>query len=148
MSTATTDTTGTTLGEWSEERCVIAPVDDRTLTRVGTWAAKKGDGRWNRTYLQTKTKGARLKLLGVHASVVGLLVEKGPGFGKVKVVFDGMPLGTVDLAGAAKKRVAILLEDFPTSREATLVLKVVSAGKVVRIDGVYAGQPSGAAFTD
>lgn len=134
-------------GAWSQVRCAATPVDDRTLTRVGTWAAKRGDGRWDGTYLQTKTKDARLKLAGVHASVVGLLVEKGPGHGRLKVVFDGQPLGTVDLAGAVKKRVVVPLEHFATAREGSLVLKVVSGnGKVVRVDGVYAAQPGDAAF--
>lgn len=143
-------TSGATAGEWASPRCVVTPVDDRTLTRVGSdWSRKTGDGRWDRTYLQTDKKGAKLRLPDVHANTVGLLVERGPGFGKVKVVFDGMPLGTVDLAGAKKKRVVVMLEDFPTTRFADLVIKVVSAnGKRVRIDGVYAGQVGDEAFTD
>lgn len=137
------------VGAWSAPLCTVTPVDDRSLTRVGsTWSARTGSGRWDETYVQSKRKGAALRLEGVHASNLGLLVEKGKGFGTVKVVFDGDLLGKVALDGKARKRVVVPLGSWPDARSGTLVVKVISKdGRLVRIDGVYAGQPSDAAFT-
>ena len=134
-------------GGWAEPRCVVAPVDDRTLQRVGSdWQRRTGSGRWQQTYLQTTRKGATLRLEGVHARAVGLLVEKGPGHGKVKVLHDGVALGTVSLDGTARKRVVVPLGELGAERVGTLVVKVVSAGRTVRVDGVYAVQPGFLAF--
>lgn len=136
-------------GPWSAPRCTTTPVDDRTLTRVGQdWTRKTGDGRWDRTYLQTRTKGARLRLDGVHAGVLGVLVERGQGFGRIAVSFDGVRIGTVDLAGQPRRRMVVTLAEFETAQEGSLVIKVLTRNRTVRIDGVYAAQPNDAAFAE
>ena len=79
-----------------------------------------------------------MKLKGVKADTIGLLVAKGQNNGKITVFFAGKKLGTWSLAAATNKvKQQILVKNFTSVKTGTLVVKVVSAGKPVRIDGFH-----------
>ncbi len=137
FSAAATDTLDQS-GDYSAERCATTPVDDRTLTRSSGWTIPTQSGNFLDTITKTKKKGATLKLNGVLARSVGLLVHKKSSGGSVKVTFAGQSLGTFSLKGTAKKKVIIAVKNFTSVKSGSLVIKVVSAdGKDVIVDGVF-----------
>lgn len=138
--TRAVDTLGN-LGEDSAYRCTAAPVDDRTPTATGSWTKAKGSAWYEDTIRVSQQKGATLRLEDVNVSKLSLLVAKGPGNGSVAVFFNGEKLQSFSLAS---KKLRILQElyvtqfDVPTVGD--VVIKVTSAGKPVRIDGIQAFQ--------
>lgn len=128
------------VGLWTAQRCTTTPVDDRSMTASAGWKRLLGNGFFQRTYTSTSRKGATLTLAGVRAKRLGLLVTTGRADGTVKVLLNGVSLGQFSLARPARKRVIINVKTFPTVRTGTLKVVVVSSGKLVRIDGVYAGR--------
>jgi len=120
-------------------RCTATPVDDRKPTRTGTWSKQKAKSAYLGTLMTTTRKGATLKLTNVRVEQLGLLVAKGPGYGRVAVFFNGTKLGAWSL-GAAKvqARQQILVKDFGSVKTGTVVVKVISQnGKTVKIDGLH-----------
>ncbi len=128
------------VGPWSSQRCTTIPVDDRTLTASSGWKRLLGSDYFQRTFTSTSQKGAQLTLVGVRVRRLSLLVATGLSNGTVKVLFNGVSLGQFSLARPAKKRLIIPVKTFTTVKTGTLKLVVVSSGKLVRIDGVYAGR--------
>jgi len=131
------DTVGT-MGSPSAWKCTTTPLDDRKAIAAGGFAKKTGSAHFKGTFRQATAKGATLKLKGVQADTLGLLVAKGQNNGKITVFFAGKKLGTWSLAAATNKvKQQILVKNFASVKTGTLVVKVVSAGKPVRIDGFH-----------
>jgi len=131
------DTVGT-LGAQAAWKCTTTPLDDRKATAAGGFVKKTGSAHFKGTFRQATKKGATLKLTGVKADTIGLLVAKGQNNGKITVFFAGKKLGTWSLAAATNKvKQQILVKNFTSVKTGTLVVKVVSAGKPVRIDGFH-----------
>jgi len=127
-----------TLGAPAAWKCTTTPLDDRKATAAGGFAKKTGSAHFKGTFRQATKKGATLKLTGVKADTIGLLVAKGQNNGKISVFFAGKKLGTWSLAAATNKvKQQILVKNFTSVKTGTLVVKVVSAGKPVRIDGFH-----------
>ena len=141
---------------WTEnEKCAVAPLDDRSLTRAGTWTLGTGSPYYRSTYLQSSTSGASLTRTGVAAYWLALLATTCPTCGTVSLSFAG----TADYAGETwattwsttvslyspttieQKFLPIFEEDswFADEiglRTGTVTLKVVTSGKPVAIDGL------------
>lgn len=131
-----TDTAGN-VGGLSSWHCATTPVDDRTATSTG-FTDKDAQGYYEATYRRATEKGSKLVLQGARARRIGLLVAKGPGNGEVKVFFGGKSLGTWSLkASKDRQKVKILVADLGSVKTGNLVVKVVSDGKPVRIDGIH-----------
>jgi hypothetical protein len=131
------DTVGN-LGALAAWKCTTTPLDDRKATAAGGFAKKTGTAHFNGTFRQATAKGATLTLKGVKADTIGLLVAKGKNNGKITVFFAGKKLGTWSLASLTNKvKQQILVKNFTSEKTGTLVVKVVSAGKPVRIDGFH-----------
>jgi len=129
------------VGAWTYPSCVTRPVDDRVLTRHGPWQARTGERYYKGTYLTTRRKGASLVLRPFpKAADQRVLVAVGPGNGMVR--FDSW-CGTKWLfdsklnLDASKNQT--LVNRYVNSRWMCpgLRITVISAGKPVRIDGVY-----------
>jgi len=131
------DTVGN-MGAPAAWKCTTTPLDDRKATAAGGFVKKTGSAHFKGTFRQATAKGATLKLKGVKADTIGLLVAKGQNNGKITVFFAGKKLGTWSLAAATNKvKQQILVKNFASVKTGTLVIKVVSAGKPVRIDGFH-----------
>jgi hypothetical protein len=128
-------------GDWSPLRCAVVPVDDRTAARSG-WTTRTGSGWFLGTYLQTKTKGAKLTWSGAQGKRLALRVAKGSGFGSVKVTFAGQSK-TISLAGTAGRYV-VPLWSFTSVKSGNVVLTVTTSAKTVRVDGLHVGNPASA----
>ncbi|WP_344042364.1 hypothetical protein [Nocardioides panacihumi] len=131
---------GGNVGEWSSNQtCYSAAIDDRQMRRSRGWREGRHD-YWQHTFLTTSRKGATLRLPGVHARRFALLADATPGGGRVEVWFGGRLLKRVTLRSSTSSNEYrnVLLGVLPTARTATLVIRIVSKGKPVRIDGIHA----------
>ena len=134
--------TFTTLGAWAPERCTTTPVDDRTLAARGGWTRVSGRGNYLSTVTTSQRHGAVLKLAGVQARRLDLLVTRRPGAGAVTVGWNGTTLGTFDLASPTVTRKHLMpVMRFQHVRTGVLHIRIVSpTGKPVLIDGVVASR--------
>lgn len=135
------DTLGN-MGPDSGFRCTTTPVDDRTPTTTGNWTDGTGKAFYEKTFRSTTQKGATLRLEGVMLSKLALVVAKGPGNGSVAVFFKGDKVASFSLASKSQKfkQVLKVKQQFDLPKTGDVVVKVTSAGKPVRIDGILAHQ--------
>ena len=111
-------------------------MDDRLARKSKGWTRKSGAAYYGGSSLLAKQRGATLTLRGVHARKLGLLVSTGRGQGRVAVFWNGSRLGVWSLASSPRTHQRLLaVTSWPEVRTGKLVVKVVSAGKPVRIDG-------------
>jgi hypothetical protein len=130
-----TDTAGN-VGAWSSEQCTATPADDRVARKSKEWSRKSGAAYYAGSSLTTRQRGAALTLRGVHARKLGLLVSTGRGHGRVAVFWNGARLGVWSLASGPRAHQRLLaVASWPDVRTGKLVVRVVSSGKPVRIDG-------------
>jgi len=128
------------LGSWSTEKCTTTALDDGVLHAADGFTRVKKDSAYYGGYSSSKTKGASLRVTGVKASRIALLVNKVATGGKVAVYFRGVKLGTYSLKGSGEKQI-IANTGLGEIGTGTIVIKVVSeSGRTVRIDGVYAAK--------
>jgi hypothetical protein len=132
---------GGNLGPLStDERCYSAAIDDRQMRRSRGWRAGRND-TYMRTYLATKRRGATLTFDGVRARRFSLLADAVPRGGRVEVRFGGRLLKRVWLRSRyfdSNDYRNISLGVLPSTRTGKLVIRVISRGKPVRIDGIHA----------
>jgi hypothetical protein len=137
------------VSQWSGEACTAIPVDDRALTRSGTWAAGTGTAFYRGTWLRSYARGAKLTLSGAKGRRVALVASTCPTCGSVRVYWRDeratdsrtLLLGTVSLYSATRKnRVLIPVKTFVVAKKMTLTVKVASSGSKVVVDGLAVGR--------
>jgi hypothetical protein len=122
---------------WTAETCTAAPLDDRTLTRTGSWSLKTGSAYYRSTYLSSTTSGAKLTRTGVKARRLALVATTCPTCGSVQVYWGTKLLKAVSLKSATTvNKKLITITTFSSLSAGTLSLKVYGSGKKVMIDGV------------
>jgi Divergent InlB B-repeat domain len=125
----------------SNERCTSVPLDDRALTRHGTWTAKHLFGYYLNTFLTTKTHGASLTASGVHANELAVVATVCPACGSIRVSMAGAS-HNFSLVGPATKREQVLIFELGTVQTGTVTILVTSSNKRVEIDGLGSGVPA------
>ena len=123
---------------WSQ-RCTAVVLDDRALTASPGWVRGTQAGYFAGTRTETKTLGATLTRTGARLTRVAVLATKCSTCGSVRVYVNGIAIGTINLYAATTSRSLITLPAF-SLRTATVTLRVMSSGKLVRIDGVGLGK--------
>lgn len=130
------DQAGNTSG-WSTERCTVAPLDDRNLTRSGPWSSRQGRAFYLRTLTKTKQEGASLVARRVRVRDIYVVAQTCPGCGRVAILFDGTRVATVRLdSGRTRNKRVIHAAGFGSLRRGTVKLVVLSRGSPVNIDGL------------
>ncbi len=125
------------LSAWTAETCTAVPLDDRSLTRSGSWTAGTGSAYYRSTYLRSVTYGAKLTRTGVVAKRIAIVATTCPTCGKVRVYWGSTLLRTISLYSATTvNKKLITVTTFAGTRTGTLSVKVHSSGKKVIIDGV------------
>jgi hypothetical protein len=125
------------LSAWSGAQCTATPLDDRSLTRHGSWSAKTSRAYYGGTYLRSSTKDATLTLSGVAATRIAILARTCPGCGTVKVYWGSTLLKTISLnATTTTASHLITVKAFTSLHHGTLTIKVSSSHKSVTIDGI------------
>lgn len=124
---------------WSAQRCTSRPLDDRALAASSAWTRGTGSAYWNGTFTQTKVQGKTLKRTGAQLSRVGIVATRCTTCGKVGVYVGSALVGRIDLhASSTKNRQVVMLPAF-SPRSGTVTIKVLTAGQLVRIDGLVIG---------
>lgn len=127
------------VGAWSPSRCAATPLDDRAARTTSGWSETRSRAAYQRTLTTTDRRGERLVLPGVRARQIGLVARTCPACGKVTVRHGGRLLGTVDLsARTVRNKRVFVLKTYNTPRLGKVVVRVVSGGKPVQIDGFVA----------
>jgi Beta-propeller repeat len=125
------------LSAFSAQRCTSAPVDDRSLSRVGSWINASDPAAYLTTLSETTSGGASLRRTGVVARQLAIEVQRCSTCGYIQVRWNGAVLGTYSLRSTSTlQRQLIQLPRFPSIQTGTLEITSTVAGKPVRLDGV------------
>jgi hypothetical protein len=122
---------------WSAERCTTVALDDRSLSRSGSWTSGSGSAYYRSTFSRSSSFGARLTRTGAVVRRIAIVVTTCPTCGTVSVYWGSTLLATVSLASRTKSYSRVLpVATFPAVRTGTLVLKVTSRGRPVTVDAL------------
>lgn len=117
--------------------CTAVPLDERSMTRSGTWTAGTGSAYYKSTYLRTTAQGARLTRTGVQARRIAIVATTCATCGKVSVYRGSTLLKTISLYSATTKNKRVIsVIAFGSVTSGTISIKVVTSGKKVLIDGL------------
>jgi hypothetical protein len=106
-------------------------VDDRALARNGVWRNKTFAGAYAGTLSKSKDKGATLRSAGATTGGGKVVLQFGPGRGKVVVLVGGVRQKTVLTAADTKK-----LKKVRFSGDGRVTLKVKRPGRGVYVDSL------------
>ncbi len=128
-------------GPWGAETCTAIPLDDRSLKATGSWSRKSGAGTYLGTFTVSSRRGDVLVARNLRASDLALVVTECSGCGSVRVLWNGVSLGTFSLGATVTKRsVVIPVASFGAARTGNLTVVVASANKPVKIEGLGISQ--------
>jgi hypothetical protein len=117
-------------------RLFSVPESARVLGRTRAWTAATDAKAYRGFALTTRKKGAVLTYDVRRAARLALVVGTGPGYGRVRVFFEGKRVAQVSLASGAR-RVQVLLPVGRFARPKSGTVRVVTLdGKPVRIEGL------------
>jgi hypothetical protein len=117
-------------------RCTAIPLDDRALAASSGWIRVTSSAYYAGTATYTTTLNATLTRSGAQLDRLALLVTKCAGCGVVGVYVNGVLIAKVNLySSATYNRQLVQLAPF-SYRTGTVSLKVLTSGKLVRIDGL------------
>src|SRR5262249_45617882 len=122
---------------FSAAMCSAIPLDDPSGAPAGGFTQLSGQaGYFQSTISRATAANATLTVPSGTARLIGLLVSKGPGYGTINVTFAGTNLGNVSLDNAtALKQQVVTFPQLAANATGTLVVKVVSPGVKVEVDG-------------
>jgi hypothetical protein len=121
---------------WSNPRCTAIPLDDRALAASSGWRRATGPEYWLKTYTTTTKRAATLTRTGAQLDRLGIVATKCPTCGSVALYVNNQLIGNANLAATKTQRKAVVMLPPFSYRTGTIVIKVLSAGKTVTIDGV------------
>jgi hypothetical protein len=122
------------VSRWSAAKCSAIPLDDRALAASTGWKKLTGKAFLYGTARQATAKGKTLMIKGALSGRAVLYVDKGKGFGTVKVLYNGKVVKTISLASTVRRmKVAVTLPRL--TKTTTIVIKTTSA-KTVQIDAL------------
>jgi uncharacterized repeat protein (TIGR01451 family) len=114
--------------QWTADQCTTVLLGSAGAKRAGGWTARN-------TSLYTRSTGASLGLPRVVASKLFLSVVRCPGCGSATVFWRGKPLRTVNLGAPLRAPALVLVRAFPAPQQGAVLVRVVSSGKTVTING-------------
>lgn len=122
---------------WSGERCMVAPLDQVSLTRSTGWTVQKAGAYYGGSAWTATRKGRSLHRTGAALRRVGVVATTCPACGAVDVFVGSTRVGRISLARGTttRNRQVLLLPAFST-RTGTVRVVVVSTARTVRIDGL------------
>jgi hypothetical protein len=125
------------LTAWSHDRCTSVALDDRALvTASAGWHRVSSSTAYHRTLTQTTMRGAKLRLAGLRADRIALVVTTCPSCGNVAIYLNGVLLQSLSTTAPTRNDRIILIPRRFSLRATTLVLKATSKWKRVLIDGL------------
>jgi hypothetical protein len=132
------------LSAFSGQKCTMIPVDDKPMTASTGWQRKTGQaGAFLGTLSVASQANKTLSLNSVHARQIGILTKRCSNCGTFTITFNGQ---TFSANSAGSGFVIFTIPATSTVKTSKLVLKVISSGKPVQIDGVAAPQTGAITF--
>ena len=136
FSVRATDRAGNTSAA-TPEQCTVVPLDDRSLGRSSGFAALTGSGYYASTVARatalnqamTRTGGTSFKQLLLVATTCSTC-------GAVDVLVGGVRVAHISLLSTSTVNRRVIPTPSFSSRSGTVVIKVISSGKPVLIDGL------------
>jgi subtilisin family serine protease len=131
---------------FTSRKCTAVPVDDKTAKHSSGWRQRSGTGYYLKTYSQSTKRGATLTLPKVVAHQVALVATKCRGCGTVGLFLVGGNgrLGLykrINLSSNSTKKMQIIpMYKQSGIWQSKLVLKVLTSGKPVKIEGIGVSQ--------
>ena len=127
------------LSAFSAQKCTMIPVDDKTLAASTGWQRKTGQaGAFLATLSVASQVNKTLTLNNLHVKHLGILVKRCSNCGTFTMTFAGQTF-QANTAGSGFV-VFTVPSPYPTVKTGKLIIKVISSGKPVQIDGVAAPQ--------
>jgi hypothetical protein len=124
------------VGRWSPARCTATPVNDRAAKATAGWKKVQHKAAYKRTLTTTRKQGQRLVLRGVRGRQLSLVARSCPRCGVVTVSHGDRSLGRVNLRSARVRNQRVYkLATYRRPKAARLVVRLISRGKPVQIDG-------------
>lgn len=119
---------------WSTPGCTTVALDDRAMTRSGTWRLPRADAYYQGTATRSSSTRAALRRDSVRADAAWLVATRCPTCGSLGVYDDGRLLGVVDLRARGHRDRRVLELPWHGRRTGRLTLRVRSGAPV--IDGM------------
>ena len=130
-------TTSGTLSAWSPDHCGAIPLGAGALSMITSgWVRGTGSAYYLDAYAKTTVFGAELRLGVAELDRMALVVTRCSACGSVAIYLNGVYWRTVSTYGATTKHQVILLQPTFSLRKATIVLKDVSKGKQLIVEGL------------
>ena len=128
---------GAGVSSWTAETCTAAPLDDRSLTRSGSWSAKTGSAYYRSTVMYSTSSGAKLARTGVKVKRIAIVATTCSTCGSIRVYLGSRLLKTISLRSTTtvNKRI-FLVSTFTSLTAGTFSVSVYGSGRKVYIDGV------------
>ena len=122
---------------WTAPRCRTVALDDKALTALSSgWTRVSNSRLFHGSAFTTTHHGATLTLPTTQLNRAGIVATHCATCGSIAVYLDGVRIQVIDLhSGATHRQVVTTLPAF-SLRRAELVIKVISTGKTVQIDGI------------
>jgi hypothetical protein len=112
-------------------------MNETSLRERGTWIWGEAGGYYLGDYTSSTDRGSSLSSPSISGTRLAVVVTTCPGCGKLKALWNGVRLTTLDLASpTTQKRVVIEVARFESTQTGTLVLKVATDGLPVYVEGV------------
>jgi len=113
---------------WSDRRCTAVPTVVSEMTHDADWTRSNG-------VLRTTRQGAELRLSGISARRLALVVQGCGRCGTIRVFWRGRPLRRLD-TGLLRGPSRVPLASFGAVRRGNLRMLVTSAGEPVKVRGI------------
>jgi hypothetical protein len=128
------------VGRWSRRRCTSIPIDDRSMRGTG-WHRVRDGAAYGHTLTRSNGGAGGLRVGGVRARTVRLIVRTCPTCGRVQVRQGRHDLGVFSLKSPRirNKRVVVVAR-YRRMHAGRLVIRTVTPRKRVYIDGLVASR--------
>jgi uncharacterized repeat protein (TIGR01451 family) len=120
---------------WTAQRCSTRALDDRSLVAGKGWKRVLGSAFYLKTATSSSTLGATLTRTSARFTRIGVVASTCASCGIVGIYLGKTLLGKLNLAGKSVNRRVFLLAAVK-ARTGTVTLRVLSKGKLVKIDGL------------
>ncbi len=122
---------------WTAETCTATPLDERSMTKTGSWTRGTSAAFFRSTYSRSTSTLAKLTRTGIKAKRIAIVATTCPTCGSVKVYLGTTLLKTISLRSATtiNKRL-ITVKVYTSVKTGTIVIKPGTAGKKTIIDGL------------
>jgi hypothetical protein len=126
---------------WAKRRCAATPVDDRSTRATSGWRRVKDSKSYRGTVTVAREHGQRLVLPRAQGRMFKLVATTCPRCGTVELRLGKKTLRTISLRSAeVRPKRVIHVASFARVHRDRVVVRVVSSGKPVRIDGIVVGR--------